>query len=56
MYNIADENDNFIHIAGNGISDSERSNAYTLDVNGNAWFAGDVYVGSTSGKNKDGGS
>ena len=56
MYNIADENDDFIHIAGNGISDSERSNAYTLDVNGNAWFAGDVYVGSTSGKNKDGGS
>jgi hypothetical protein len=27
-----------------------------LDWDGNAWFAGDVYVGSTSGTNKDSGS
>jgi hypothetical protein len=33
-----------------------RSNAHTLDWDGNAWFAGDVYVGSTSGSNKDEGS
>lgn len=43
-------------IIGNGTSDYTRSNAYTLDWDGNAWFAGDVYVGSTSGTNKDDGS
>jgi hypothetical protein len=53
--NIEDTADEFIHIAGNGTFD-ERSNAYTLDWNGNAWFAGDVYISSTSGTNKDDGS
>jgi hypothetical protein len=43
------------HIVGNG-SPSKRSNAHTLDWSGNAWFAGDVYTGSTSGTNKDDGS
>ena len=38
----------YIHIVGNGTSDTERSNAYTLDWDGNAWFAGKVYVGGTS--------
>lgn len=52
-YNIADTTNAFI--IGNGDSDT-RSNANTVDWNGNAWFAGDVYVGSTSGKNKDEGS
>ena len=47
---------NFAHIVGNGTSTSKRSNAHTLDWSGNAWFAGDVYVGSTSGTNKDDGS
>lgn len=46
MYNIIDDGNNYLHIVGNGTS-SIRSNAYTLDVNGNAWFAGDVYVGRT---------
>ena len=41
---------------GNGSSISNKSNAHTLDWQGNAWFAGDVYTGSTSGKNKDDGS
>ena len=27
-----------------------------MDWSGNAWYAGDIYVGSTSGKNKDDGS
>lgn len=46
------------HIIGNGTGseDVNRSNAHTIDWNGNAWFAGDVYTGSTSGKNKDDGS
>lgn len=50
----------YIHIAGNGNYVDEdtqnRSNAYTLDWSGNGWFAGEVYVGSTSGTNKDEGS
>lgn len=52
-YNIADTTS--AHIIGNGNS-SKRSNAHTLDWQGNAWFAGDVYTGSTSGTNKDDGS
>jgi len=53
-YNVRDTT--LAHIVGNGSSDSNRSNAHTLDWQGNAWFAGDVYTGSTSGKNKDDGS
>ena len=53
-YNIADTIS--AHILGNGSDSSNRSNAHTLDWNGNAWFAGDVYTGSTSGTNKDDGS
>jgi hypothetical protein len=46
----------YAHIVGNGTSTSNRSNAHTLDWEGNAWFAGDVYVDSTSGRYKDKGS
>ena len=53
-YNIDDNN--YAHIVGNGYSNDTCSNAHTLDWEGNAWFAGDVYVGSTSGTNKDEGS
>ena len=53
-YNISDTTS--AHIVGNGSSYSNKSNAHTLDWSGNAWFAGDVYTGSTSGTNKDGGS
>lgn len=61
-YNILDNSGSattrgdYVHIVGNGTSDNARSNAYTLDWSGNGWFAGDVYVGSTGGKNKDEGS
>lgn len=54
--NIKDTAKEYAHIVGNGISDKKRSNAHTLDWDGNAWFAGDVYVGSSSGTNKDEGS
>lgn len=59
MLNIGDETS--LHIVGNGTYSTitkpdTRSNAYTLDRLGNAWFAGNVYVGSTSGTNKDDGS
>ena len=53
-FNIADKTS--AHIVGNGSRYSNKSNAHTLDWSGNAWFAGDVYTGSTSGKNKDDGS
>ena len=56
QYNVKNTDNTLAHIVGNGTSETERSNAYTLDWDGNAWFAGDVYVGSTSGKNKDEGS
>ena len=52
-WNIADTTS--AHIVGNG-KYNNRSNAHTLDWSGNAWFAGDVYTGSTSGTNKDAGS
>lgn len=56
MYNIDDgANSDKLHIVGNG-TDVKRSNAHTLDKSGNAWYAGDVYVGSSSGTNRDAGS
>ena len=47
-YNVADSANKYAHIVGNGTSDTARSNAHTVDWNGNAWFAGDIYVGGTS--------
>ena len=50
-YNIEDTTNTYAHIVGNGqwsSDDSKRSNAHTLDWDGNAWFAGDVYVGGES--------
>lgn len=46
--NIVDEEGRYAHIVGNGNPDTYYSNAHTLDWDGNAWFAGDVYVGGTS--------
>lgn len=37
----------YVHVVGNG-NKSARSNAYTLDWDGNGWFAGDVFVGGAS--------
>ena len=47
-YNIEDNSDTYAHIVGNGNSENTRSNAHTLDWDGNAWFAGDVFVGGSS--------
>lgn len=47
-FNILDTSNNqssrgtYAHIVGNGTSDSVRSNAHTLDWDGNAWYAGTV--------------
>ena len=45
-YNIEDTSATYAHIVGNGTSDTARSNAHTLDWDGNAWFAGDVESGN----------
>ena len=47
-YNKEDTKDKYAHIVGNGTSDSKRSNAHTLDWDGNAWYQGDIRVGGTS--------
>lgn len=41
-YNANDTNKEYAHVVGNGTSDSTRSNAYTLDWQGNGTFAGTV--------------
>ena len=55
-YNVLDTNKEFLHIVGNGSAEELRSNAHTIKENGEAWFQGEVYVGSTNGVNKDSGS
>ena len=57
-YNLEDTSANdglYAHIVGNGEHDGARSNAHTLDWDGNAWFAGTVegtalILSSPSGK------
>ena len=41
-YNIEDVNGKYAHIVGNGYDDGDRSNAHTLDWDGNAWYQGTV--------------
>ena len=58
IYNIEDSDEKYLHIVGNGTSNSKRSNAHTLDWDGNAWYAGTVegtamiIKSSTSGSTK----
>ena len=60
-YNIEDTENKYVHIVGNGkaedikdengnITTQRRSNAHTLDWEGNAWFAGDITVGKGNKK------
>lgn len=44
-YNVADANDTYVEIVGNGEDTDERSNARTLDWNGNEYLAGNLTVG-----------
>ena len=46
-FNVEDSQSKYAHIVGNGTNESARSNAHTLDWDGNAWFAGNVYVGGS---------
>lgn len=43
-FNVEDTEGKYAHIVGNGKNVNERSNAHTLDWEGNAWFAGAVDV------------
>ena len=43
-YNVEDANDTYLELAGNGTGDNARSNARTLDWNGNEALAGDLTV------------
>ena len=51
-YNVIDSNATYAHVVGNGTSDSARSNAHTLDWDGNAWFQGTVKIGGASQDNE----
>lgn len=42
MFNIEDSENKYLHIVGNGEDEDKRSNAHTLDWEGNAWYAGDI--------------
>lgn len=45
-YNIEDSYGKYAHILGNGKSATAKSNAHTIDWDGNAWFSGDVTIGA----------
>ena len=47
-FNVEDTAGAYAHIVGNGTARTKRSNAHTLDWDGNAWYAGTVLVGGTS--------
>lgn len=46
-FNIEDSKEDYAHIVGNGTADTVRSNAHTIDWDGNGWFAGNIKVGGT---------
>lgn len=47
-YNVVDNSNQYADIVGNGTDNDNRSNAYTLDWNGNAEYAGDVTINKGS--------
>lgn len=47
-YNIEDTTNKYAHIIGNGQSNYAKSNAHTIDWEGNSWYQGTVKVGGTS--------
>lgn len=51
-FNVEDTSKIYADIVGNGTS-SNRSNAYTLDWNGNGWFAGKVTAGAAPTNDMD---
>ena len=60
QYNIEDTENKYAHIVGNGIAPSQannwtetRSNAHTLDWEGNAWYKGKLSQDGTPTEDKD---
>ena len=51
-FNIVDTSNKYAHIVGNGTKNN-KSNAHTLDWNGNAWFAGKLSQEGTPTDSKD---
>ena len=51
--NIEDNNDKYAHIVGNGVDLHNRSNAHTLDWQGNAWYSGKVTAGAAPTEDMD---
>ena len=47
-WNLEEPTGNYLHIVGNGNSSSDRSNAHTLDENGNAWYQGTITTGTST--------
>ena len=52
-YNINDTENKYAHIVGNGRADTARSNAHTLDWQGNGWYAGKLSQDGTPTEDKD---
>ena len=52
-FNIEDTANTYAHIVGNGTTDTNRSNAHTLDWDGNAWFQGNVSIDGTPVNDND---
>lgn len=52
-FNIEDTENKYAHIVGNGTKNSARSNAHTLDWDGNAWFQGNVSINGTPTNDND---
>ena len=51
--NIEDTNNKYAHIVGNGVDTDNKSNAHTLDWEGNGWFAGKLSQEGTPTEDKD---
>ena len=52
-YNIEDTKNKYAHIVGNGTSNVARSNAHTLDWNGNGWYQGKLSQDGIPTEDKD---
>ena len=52
-YNIEDKDRKYAHIVGNGAGDAKRSNAHTLDWQGNAWYSGKITTGAAPVEDMD---
>ena len=52
-YNIEDTENKYAHIVGNGTGNKNRSNAHTVDWDGNGWYAGKLTQEGTPTEEKD---